>query len=936
MPSKQGSGFFCLHAAVRVLGLGGLIGIFALAPLGAQAGSPDEDSSTTESEASSNQPDEAEAVSEVITVVGMRETLQTARERRREAENLVEVIAADAVGELPDANIAEALNRVTGVYLRPDQGEGRYVSIRGVDPILNNVTLNGQTIAVSDSDGRSGRAAPLDVLSASSLSFIEVHKVTLPNMDGQSIGGTVNVKTPSAFDLTPRHGTVKLDVGTNDLGSESDIYSVGGDFGTQFGSDDQFGLYIGANYWFREYLSHLYENPRAGFSESGFSDVLFPDRVRFGSAVGERERTNYTANLEYRATDASRYWLRYYDTQYDDLELRPEFTIRNRGDIGATSPTDFFWTRYRIENETRLESQERPVDQIVLGGDQVLGTSWSLRGNLNFTEAKELNPFLNYYETETQSDRGSLDDPANAPIHFTLSPDGFATPVYNPAFTDGLTPNDFAFHQLSRVRNITSEVLEDTYTANLDAAWNGLWGDRATTFQTGVKVLSRDKSVDDDDNRFPYRGSDTLALAGLGESFSDIGQGEPYFLVPSGTLPIPSPDSFEAHRAANPGDYTFDERGSASNSIEDDYTMEENIVAAYAMVSVDVGDTVNITGGVRIEETEVDVAACAFINSVETELDPSVSRVDELPFGSSDVLDVANSHDYSSVLPSILLKWAINDEWLMRASVSTNIGRPDYPDTAPISTLTVVEDFFQPGNFFAFNEIGNPDLEPYESTNFDVSLDYYLPNNGGLLNLGAFYKTVDNAIYDFTEELDDFEFAGVLFDEYTSFTKYNADSGHISGLEFSYQQDFRQLPGAWDGLGFLGNVAFIDSEVEVEQRPGEQLPFFNQADLIYNIQLYYEKYRFSARVALAHQSEAIFDELGPDPENDIFRAESTTIDARLAYQITDDIGIFLAGRNLTDEQDLTYRNRNERFIAENPGYEVYGREFRLGLNWSWR
>lgn len=871
---------------------------------------------------------------EEYQVRGFRDSLQLSREEARESLSLKDVIAADSIGKLPDANIAEALNRVTSVYMTPDQGEGRYVSIRGVDPILNNVTLNGQTIAVSDTDGRSGRAAPLDVLSASAISRIEVFKVTTPDMDGQSIGGTINIKTPSAFDFADGFGLVNTEYGYNDFGTENDIYSFQANWADLLGDNEEWGLFIAANYSFREYLSHLYENPRAGNPENAFTDELVPDRVRFGSAVGERERYGFTANLEFSPSEESFFWLRSYFTEYDDQEFRPEYTVRNRGDIGATAADEIYWTRYRIENETRLEIQERPVYQFVLGGEHKLSDAWSVEGNLNYTKAKELNPLLNYYEVETQTDQGDIDDSANNPVRLSLNSKGFATPIYDSSFSDGLSPLDAAFHRISRIRNITSDVEEETVTADFDALWEGYWDEKAVSFKTGFKILSRDKFVDDNDLRFPYEGSDTLADAGNGRLFEEIGRGEPYRIVNAGTLWIPDPDAYEAHRLANPEDYSFDEGGSTSNSIEDDYTLNEDIFAYYAMATYEFSPDVSFTGGIRIEETDIDVSAFSFINQIETDLPPEESRVEELPFEESEAVLINDRNRYTSVLPSINMMWEIDANLLFRASLSTNIGRPDYPDVAPISTLEISEDPLEPGSFSASNEIGNPDLEPYEGTNFDVSLDYYFNENSGVLSLGGFYKRIDNAIYEFEEEFTDFEFAGVVFDEYNTSTFSNAEPGHISGIEVTYQQDLTMLEEPFDGAGILANVAFIDSEVEVFQRPGEKLPFFNQADLIYNIQLYYEKNGFQARLAYTFQSEVIFDTLAGNPRDDIYRDELESLDAKISYQFNDNWEVYLTAKNLSDEPLLTYRNGNRRFIAENPGYEIYGSEYRLGITWT--
>jgi len=260
-----------------------------------------------------------------------------------------------------------------------------------------------------------------------------------------------------------------------------------------------------------------------------------------------------------------------------------------------------------------------------------------------------------------------------------------------------------------------------------------------------------------------------LADAGLGTFFDELGRGERYSLIPGVRLPIPTPDAYEAFRAANLDDFTYDEAGSRSNSVEDDYTLNEEIAAYYAMASTRLTPRATLIGGVRVEETEVDVSAFSFVNGVSTN-NGEDSRVDELPFGTSDILDISRSFSYTNVLPAVILKWDIDESWVLRSSVSTNIGRPDYPDTAPISSLSVTEIDGQPGSFIASNEIGNPELEPFEGTNFDVSADYYFADNSGLFSAGLFYKRIENAIYQFNVFETDFEFAGVVFDEYFAST----------------------------------------------------------------------------------------------------------------------------------------------------------------------
>lgn len=268
---------------------------------------------------------------DVVVVNGFRQGLATARKIARDADNLVDVQSADDVGKLPDTNIAEALRRLDSVYLIRDQGEGRYVSIRGVDPILNNVTMNGQTIAVSDTDGESGRAAPLDVLSASALSRVEIHKVTLPNMDGQSIGGTINIVTPSGFDHDGRYINAAAEYGYNDFGKDSSLYAANLSFSDRFGANDEFAFFVGGEYWYKEYTSQQYTASGLWTNATLPAHYYFPGSVVYAQSIGEKERYGVNANLEYRPNDDFSAWLRYYYTKYNDYRERPQITIATQG-----------------------------------------------------------------------------------------------------------------------------------------------------------------------------------------------------------------------------------------------------------------------------------------------------------------------------------------------------------------------------------------------------------------------------------------------------------------------------------------------------------------------------------------------------------------------------------------------------------------------------
>ncbi|MBT2188319.1 TonB-dependent receptor [Sphingobium nicotianae] len=885
-----------------------------------------------------------------IVVTGFREGLATAREVARKADNLVDVLSADDVGKLPDTNIAEALRRLDSVYLIRDQGEGRYVSIRGVDPILNNVTMNGQTIAVSDTDGESGRAAPLDVLSSSALSRVEIHKVTLPYMDGQSIGGTINIVTPSGFDYKNTYLNLSAEAGYNDFGKDNRIWSGNLAFGTKFGANDQFAIFVSGEYWFKQYTSQSYTTSSPVTSPAYGAKYYFPTSVVMAQSIGQKERYGGSANFEYRPDEDTRAWVRYFFTQYNDDRTRPQITLRGlqgravaapavrRPIVNPTSATEFGYAGYRAQMETRSEVQQRPVQQLVIGGEHRFGERWTLTGDLNYTTAKEINPYQRYFEAITDT-QGAL--PTEAPaITFVLDNRGLAHPTgFNTALSNGLTYTDPAFNTIYRLRGVTSYVREKTYTGNADLKWDGNLGDRDLELRTGFKFILRDKSVDDTDYRYQFTGPKTTlaGFPGLYARFEE-GRGESYVPVGGLNLLAPSRDGYEAFFAAHPDYFTYDAVGAASNSIENDYHLKENIYAGYLMGDLHITPSFSLIAGARVEKTDSDISAQGFVASVTS--NPGIpagrSRLKEVPFKTSDIIDLSQSHSYTNVLPAVVARWELAKNWLLRGSVTTNIGRPDYTDLAPISTIVVSESYDAANNVVSLDgsvEIGNPNLEPYKALNFDASLDYYFPDRSGSVTIGGFYKRVDNAVYSIVNDYRDHVFEGVKYDSFVEETVANAGPGYIRGIELSLQKDLVELPAPFNGLGIYANAAFIESDVEIDipGRANKHVPFFNQADRIYNVQLYYERGGFSARVAYSFQGDATGSSFGANPDLDNYRSPRKTVDAQVSYTFNG-FRLSLTGSNLNNQAALNYRNHDRFFVSS---YETYGREFRLGISKTW-
>lgn len=506
--------------------------------------------------------------------------------------------------------------------------------------------------------------------------------------------------------------------------------------------------------------------------------------------------------------------------------------------------------------------------------------------------------------------------------------------------------SDPSFHQFFRSRFENSLVEELTYTGDLNLEWDGSVAGRRTTLKTGAKYLHRDKFVNDHSDRWLW---DTLGQPrfylnepGYFTPFSsqfgsfDIGPAS-YREAMSG---YPSHAAFRQHFDANRARYWYDEASSRGNSIEDDYELIEKVYAGYLMGTFHVSPALNFTGGVRLEETRTSLTGTR------------APEQGDLLLGLEKVGPLHRS--YTNWLPNLQTRWAIRDHLVFRAAATATLGRPDYramglqgrPSRTPVPG--------RPNVYSGSVTEGNPDLQPYEAFNYDLSLSYYLPRNLGMVSLGWFHKEIDNAIYTYVYDAvsDSFQKSGlnvtrlpngniVYFgDEYESFrvtTQNNARRGTVTGTELTYQHDLSFLPAPFDGFGFTANASFIDSEVGIFQRPGEKFPFFRQADKLYNAQLYYQKGPFEARIGWHYQGPA-FLQPGPDAFRDLYEAESETMDARVSYQFNRRFGAYVSVKNLTNEPQRAYW-ANENLLGfgvgeSGGGHRVFGTTYYVGLKWN--
>ncbi len=834
-----------------------------------------------------------------LVVEGYREGRAKALQQKRSADLVMDIISADSVGNLPDRNVAEALARVAGISLDvvSGEGEGRFVSIRGIEPNFNNVTLNGSTMAAPSAGGREGRATPLDVVSSSQIAQIEVIKSVTPDMDGNALGGTVNIKTVSAFDRPERFIYGSAELGKN---SEADDKQYQGEFtfGNTF-NDGRLGVAVSANYSKRPYVSH---DTQGNWNQDN-SGRWFMSTLELQPAFGEKTRQGLDFNIELRPSDGVEWYLRGLYNKFDQEQREQEFILESRRDPVFVGPAFVTFDRMRFEQRDFQRKIDQTLANVTAGGKFRVG-EFTYEGDVTYSRAKEDVPFIKSVQFRT----GNVNMPAGRPFELDF---GSFLPAYN---DQGMAAGDPSIYPLRRYRDENSASDEETWSPRFDVRkdFSDMFGGRSGYLKTGVKYTKRNRFVDDNSER-PVNGSLTMA---------DIAPPGPGFAFQDGRYIYPSElDASVAfdYLLANRSQFDVDETESAENSTQDDYDITEKILGLYAMASVDVGRNVTVLGGLRYEDTDATLSG------------PELQTLD------GDLLEVVtNTSDFSygNLLPNLQVHWRMSERSLLRFAVTGTIGRPQYEKAAPKSVLEIEENesaddpdiILRSGSLM----IGNPELSPYESLNLDLAYEYYL-RSGGLLSVGVFRKEIDNPIYQFEQNDRNVTYNDFFLDSLTTRKELNADSATVTGLEVNVQLPFSTFiqTGFLQGFGVEGNATFIDSKTDIFERPGQDLPFFRQPDRIYNAALYFQNYGFSARVAFNYQSESLRT-LGDDEDgtDDTWDEPREFTDIQASYKVSENFTVYLNWQNV-------FKARADRTLGHDTGRmrrsEFYGSYLRGGV-----
>ena len=814
----------------------------------------------------------AVGVTEEVVVTGYRAAQANALQDKRMSAMIKETLTADDAGKLPDQNVAEALRRVTGVTATVDQGEGRYITVRGVDPSYTNITLDNAVIGSPEDT----RRVAMDTIPSEVLSRVEVVKAVTPDLDGHAVGGSINVITPSAFDDPDGYFfSATADYGYYDLNGENPVGLSAG-WGQTFGPEDQWGIVLSGSFSERDYDTENLQGGDPWEEEDGF---LIPDELVLRDYRIERLRRGIVANLEYRPNDSTKLYLRNLFNRFEDTEVQAETVWAYReGDLENQTATSGTFTEGEGERliSTRIEKQS--IRTSTLGGEFVLG-EWLLDAAVTIGEGEQDTPL----DREWSFEAGDT-----FPMTYDTS-ELFFTVDAGPGFHD---PTIYEFNEYLRGGQL---VVEDVNVLQLDLEREIEIGDNPIAVKFGAKRTEREKTSDQ--NMTVYDGfGDDLTLSGFTEpGKADFYSSEkPYEFGPRIAFP-----SVEDFFTGNSGGFEVSDGDTVAESFGVDFEVTEEVTAGYVMGTLDVGRA-TVIGGVRVERTETDFSA---FDLIFVDGDP------EQP------APVSGDRSYTHWLPSLHLRMALNENLLLRAAWTNTVGRPSYEVNAPFRIFEIDED--DPGVFEGEAEAGNPDLEPLESMNFDLALEWYF-ESGGILAAGVFYKDIENPIFTRFIELEDEEFEGRFFSELVIETTDNASSGEIFGVELNYQQQFLALPSPLNGFGVAFNYTYTDSEADVFDRD-EPVPFFLQSDHIGNAAVFFERSGFEARLAYTYYSTYL-DAVGDDVFQDLYFDERGQLDFKASYDFTDSFSAFFEVLNMTDAPLRFFSGKDSGRLAEN---EIY-------------
>lgn len=866
-----------------------------------------------------------------LVVTGSRpiaESEAAALAAQRASDSLISVAASDAVGRLPDQNIAQAAGRLPGVAVQRDQGQARYISLRGAPITWTTLSIDGITVVSPE-----GRDTRYDSIPSAIASQIIVRKAVTPDMTGETVSGNVDIVTRSAFDYSGFYVAGKLGGGVVELGSRqeyegslvlSDRFDVGG---------GELGVLLSGSFYQRDMITDNYETdwePVAQDLQPGFADRIWARETE--NKLYRLTRRNWSASgrLEYRPDGGDdRIFLQSIYTIFTDDEARDNYIFdlddrqadnRRGATVCTITPatsssnsgyadvcignTPLTGTVYGIDINQRatLRAFRQSIFTNTLGGHFALADSTDLDFRVNYTRSQDDRSVVGEARFDSPSTRTArptvkydFTDPQLARLRLfsTLSAGGLFS-----AGTENSAIDSYA-RTLSSLRALDAVDTTDAYTARFDLTNRSELFGGETTLRFGVQFDQRTKeSVE---NELLANTAAQFTAAGLPTSFGSW----------SNTLPfqgkIPLSYSFNYFDVDLMRDYVgkLDAAQDFTAIPANFYNVREQVYAGYAMGTVRT-DWGSIVGGVRVEHVKNSGEAFVQLGGVQT-----LIRTDG---------------DSTLFFPSLHANINLAEDHRLRLSFNSGAARPDYDQLRPNFT-------FSDTNLTISG--GNPDARPERAYGVDAYYEYYIQPQGYLM-IGAFYKRAEDVLFDDSRVFNStvLNSGGIDRSQYVLSTITNGGSGFVYGVEAAIQlqlEPYTQslgLPDFMGGFGINANITLNNSEATAPDGSKVSLP--GTSDVVYNIGGYYEKYGVSLRLNYQYRS-AWLDAYGPAADGgNFFWAADDELDLSARYAVSENFEVYFDASNLLNQPGRRFV-RDSAYTIE---WERFGRRYTGGVRFT--
>ncbi len=872
---------------------------------------------------------------DTVTVTGYRASVEKALDIKRGEAGVVDAIVAEDIGKFPDLNLAESLQRIPGVVITREAGEGRSISVRGLGPDFTRVRINGMealtTVGSGDQSGGTnrGRGFDFNVFASDLFSQLVVRKTASADVEEGSLGATVDLRTARPFDYDGFTFAASGQGSFNDMADKADP-RVAALVANTF-ADGTFGALLSVAYSERQALeegsntgrwangpSNGGFSPSSPFAEANGANVFHPRFPRYVQMEHEQKRLGVTGSLQWKPSDRTEISL---DTLYSKIDAtrdenyieaisfsrsgagKPQTIVRN-GEIRDNALLYGEFDNVDIRAENRHDEWSTEFKQVSLNLDHRFSDAFQVSGRIGTSRSAHENPVQTTIIMDKANVQGySYDYRGNR-----------NAPVIN----YGVDPTDPNGWTLAEIRLRPQYVDNDFDTGQIDFNWNISPG-----FRLKGGVLAKNYSFSTTELRraselavpeFPGGGmlvpSDYTQPAGL----KGINGSPSNWVVPNlGAVA----DLFDIY--SNSGTFAVAPRLNNSRSVE------EEDRGAYLMgeFSTDLG-SIPLSGnvGVRYVRTKQESTGYATIGGV-----PALTTT---------------SRTYDDTLPSFNLVAEVSPDFLIRLGAAKVMTRPGLGHLTPGVTVAVA------GGARTVSG-GNPNLDPIRATNVDLGFEWYF-QEGAMLGLGVFYKDIESFVQT-TRDVRPYSTSGLpanlldgtgatVNDEFTFSIPLNTPGGELHGVEANYTQPFTFLPGKWSNLGAQLNYTWVESKIQYLNGQGQPVMKTDLTGLSkssWNATLFYEGETFAGRISATNRddylTQAPGQETGFNLDGYHGMTGTTVIDASLRYKISDQLELSLEGINLTNEgsDEWVYSPLTGRLPLQ---YTETGRQFLLGARYK--